>query len=80
MPWFGRYPGNGPFRELPPWERPGWKYGWGREGWCWYQYARLNLDPTERKRLLEEEREVLEKEKKALEERLKQIEEELKKL
>jgi len=66
MPWFGRYPGNGPFRELPPWERPGWKFGRGR-GWCWY----ARLDPNERKKLLEEE-------KKALEERLKEIEEELK--
>jgi hypothetical protein len=66
-PWFGRYPGNGPFRDLPPWERPGWKFG--RGGWCWYYYA--NKDPNERKKLLEEE-------KKALEERLKEIEEELK--
>lgn len=26
----GRYPGNGPFRDLPPWQRPGWVYGSGR--------------------------------------------------
>jgi len=26
----GRYPGNGPFRDLPPWQRPGWLYGGGR--------------------------------------------------
>lgn len=26
----GRYPGNGPFRDLPPWQRPGWVYGYGR--------------------------------------------------
>ena len=25
----GRYPGNGPFRNLPPWGRPGWVYGYG---------------------------------------------------
>ena len=25
----GRYPGNGPFRDLPPWQRPGWVYGYG---------------------------------------------------
>ena len=28
----GRWPGNGPFRDLPPWERPGWLYG---RGSCW---------------------------------------------
>jgi hypothetical protein len=27
---YGRnYPGNGPFRDLPPWQRPGWLYGTG---------------------------------------------------
>ncbi len=26
------WPGNGPFRNLPPWERPGWIYG---PGSCW---------------------------------------------
>jgi len=35
MGWWGRgpYPGNGPWSYLPPWERPGWKYG---RGWCWW--------------------------------------------
>jgi hypothetical protein len=28
----GRYPGNGPFRDLPPWQRPGWIYGSGVGG------------------------------------------------
>jgi len=27
-PW----PGNGPFSYLPPWERPGWRFG---RGACW---------------------------------------------
>ena len=29
MGWRGRrrWPGNGPFRDLPPWQRPGWRYG-----------------------------------------------------
>jgi hypothetical protein len=27
-----QWPGNGPFRHLPPWERPGWLYG---PGSCW---------------------------------------------
>jgi len=26
----GGYPGNGPFRDLPPWQRPGRVYGYGR--------------------------------------------------
>ena len=26
----GRYPGNGPFRDLPPYQRPGRLYGYGR--------------------------------------------------
>ncbi len=26
----GRYPGNGPFRNLPPYQRPGRLYGYGR--------------------------------------------------
>ncbi|RLG56103.1 MAG: hypothetical protein DRN95_07210 [Candidatus Hydrothermarchaeota archaeon] len=35
----GIYPGNGPFRDLPPWQRPGWVYGYGRGygGWYWYR-------------------------------------------
>jgi hypothetical protein len=31
----GRYPGNGPFRDLPPGQRPGWLYGYGR-GYGYY--------------------------------------------
>ncbi len=26
----GRYPGNGPFRDMPPYQRPGRLYGYGR--------------------------------------------------
>jgi hypothetical protein len=26
----GRWPGRGPFNDLPPWQRPGWLYGYGR--------------------------------------------------
>lgn len=32
----GYWPGRGPFRHLPPWERPGWLYG---PGACWWFYA-----------------------------------------
>lgn len=37
----GRWPGNGPFRDLPPWERPGWIYG---RGSCWYMGYRPGVD------------------------------------
>ncbi len=35
MGWRGRersgpWPGAGPFSQLPPWQRPGWIYGYGR--------------------------------------------------
>jgi len=45
MGWRGRggrggpYPGRGPFSELPPWQRPGWLYGYGAE-------PRYTVDPT----------------------------------
>ena len=35
----GPYPGRGPFSELPPWQRPGWLYGYGAE-------PRYTVDPT----------------------------------
>jgi hypothetical protein len=38
----GRYPGNGPFRDLPPWQRPGWVYGRGRG----YGMGYYTGDPT----------------------------------
>lgn len=38
----GRYPGNGPFRDMPPWQRPGWVYGRGRG----YGYGYYSGDPT----------------------------------
>ncbi|MHA1881971.1 MAG: hypothetical protein ACTSUO_02885 [Candidatus Thorarchaeota archaeon] len=39
----GRWPGNGPFRDLPPWERPGWLYG---PGSCWSLGYRQNVVGT----------------------------------
>ncbi len=35
MGWRGRWPGRGPFSNLPPWERPGWLYG---RGACYWLY------------------------------------------
>jgi len=37
----GPWPGRGPFRYLPPWQRPGRLFGFGRGfgGWLWgYPY------------------------------------------
>ena len=28
--WSGPWPGRGPFSYLPPWQRPGWMFGFGR--------------------------------------------------
>jgi len=36
--WTGPWPGRGPFSYLPPWQRPGWLFGFGRgfgRGWWW---------------------------------------------
>jgi len=34
--WAGPWPGRGPFADLPPWERPGWRLG---PGACWRIYG-----------------------------------------
>lgn len=57
-----RYPGFGPWSHLPPWERPGWRFG---RGWCWmYLFQGMSR---------EDELEMLEEEAKFLEERLNEI-------
>jgi hypothetical protein len=63
----GAWQGNGPFRDIPPWERPGWLYG---PGSCWtlgYRtYAGIqpasvpSMTPTDEMKLLQDRREVLE--------------------
>jgi hypothetical protein len=38
--WSGPWPGRGPFSYLPPWQRPGWLFGFGRGlGWRWNPWA-----------------------------------------
>ncbi len=60
----GIYPGNGPFRNLPPWERPGWvsdsanpgactRYPWLSRGWWAYTDPSVNA-PTIDAKLLEQ--------------------------
>jgi len=39
----GQWPGAGPFSNLPPWQRPGWVYGYGIGGG--YGFARTAYNP-----------------------------------
>lgn len=69
-----RYPGFGPWRHLPPWERPGWKYGRGR---CWRflpgrGYGGSAYGPYASE-YTENEIEMLEEEAKFLEDRLNEV-------
>jgi hypothetical protein len=78
----GAWPGNGPFRHLPPWERPGWLYG---RGYCWYGvYPNVTgmapSNPQTESRILQSQRELLEQQLKSLQERLTQIEKRLSEL
>jgi hypothetical protein len=75
---WGRYPGNGPFSDLPPWERPGWVYGRGRCLWYpGYGYPRYGYPGYGTK---EEEIAALKNEQRALQARLKDIDARLKEL
>ena len=70
-----RYPGFGPWSHLPPWERPGWKFGRGR-GWCWWLFTNmpeLEQYPEQYPISKEEELRMLEEEARFLEEELKRI-------
>lgn len=83
----GLWPGNGPFRHLPPWERPGWLYG---RGSCWslgYQtgYAPVNIPEgtadnlqalQNQKNLLEQQLKSLQEAIAGIEKRLSEVEEE----
>ena len=40
----GRYPGNGPWRDVPPYQRPGWTAGYGRGYGRGYGFT--GTDPT----------------------------------
>ncbi|MEM3873514.1 MAG: hypothetical protein QXU45_00025 [Candidatus Bathyarchaeia archaeon] len=36
--WAGPWPGRGPFSYLPPWQRPGWLFSFGRGFGRWWSY------------------------------------------
>ncbi|MFX0045497.1 MAG: DUF5320 domain-containing protein [Candidatus Hermodarchaeota archaeon] len=83
----GRWPGNGPFRNLPPWQRPGWLYG---PGSCWTlgYWRGIDTPPvvgpqvplTDDRQVLENQRAILESQLKSLKETLERIEEKLSQL
>ncbi len=75
----GTWPGNGPFRHLPPWERPGWVYG---RGACWYGLyptatGTSPLTAQTESQILQSQRQLLEDQLKSLQERLVEIEKRL---
>ena len=77
----GRWPGNGPFRNLPPWERPGWLYGRGSR---WYMGYRPGggsvvspLSTGADLQALQNQKGLLEEQLKTLQDRLESIEKRL---
>ena len=77
----GRWPGNGPFRDLPPWERPGWLYG---RGSCWYMGYRPSagsvvpvFPSASNIQALQSQRDLLEEQIKSLQDSLRNIEKRL---
>lgn len=75
------WPGNGPFRDLPPWERPGWLYG---PGACWtLGYWRnsegapllgTRISAIENQEVLRQQRRILENQLKSLQDMIDAIE------
>lgn len=79
---YGRWPGNGPFSHLPPWERPGWLYG---PGSCWTLGYRTTVpvDTTplpQDATLLRQQKEILESQLESLRQSLERIESRLREL
>ena len=72
----GNWPGNGPFRHLPPWERPGWIYG---RGSCWYGVnsgvgSIPSATPQRESQILADQKGMLEEQLRSIQQRLAQIE------
>jgi hypothetical protein len=72
------WPGRGPFSDLPPWERPGWRNG---RGACWHWNVpcgtTTQLKPEDEKNLLSEQKVMMEEQLKSMQEALKKIQERL---
>lgn len=75
----GYWPGRGPFRYLPPWERPGWLYGPGSCRWLFSRgFAPSYMLP--RSPSVNEQIDVLETYKKDIESELEEITQEIERL
>jgi hypothetical protein len=82
---YGQWPGNGPFRHLPPWERPGWLYG---RGSCWSMGywsgtnppATSQVDSVTNVQALQNQKDLLAKQLESIQQALQQIETRLKEL
>ncbi len=73
---FRNWPGNGPFSNLPPWERPGYLYG---RGACMYYIAEpTNTTPAHLTK--EAETTLLTQQKNALETQVKAMQQTLEKI
>ena len=69
-----RWPGNGPFRNLPPWERPGWLYG---RSSCWYTGYRPRAGSIVSPYSVVSDLQSLQNQKELLEEQLKNLQDSL---
>jgi len=75
----GPWPGRGPFRYLPPWERPGWLYGPGSCRWLFSRgFASSYTQPHSPS--VDEQIDVLETYKKEIESELNEISREIERL
>jgi hypothetical protein len=74
----GNWPGNGPYNNLPPWQRPGWLYG---RGACHYIYEAQYIAPPaisqDEATSLNEQKTAVETQIKAMQETLIKIQERL---
>ncbi|PUA32498.1 MAG: hypothetical protein B7O98_07550 [Zestosphaera tikiterensis] len=78
MGWWGPYPGRGPWRHLPPWERPGWVFR-GR-GWCWWYWGYRPYQPVTEAEALRSYKEWLERYIKGVEGEVAAVKEEIKRV
>ncbi|MHA1713367.1 MAG: hypothetical protein ACTSW4_04940 [Candidatus Ranarchaeia archaeon] len=68
---FNRWPGQGPFSYLPPWQRPGWIYG---PGACWWlNNPAVGVAPQEELSSLINQKSYIEAQLKTLQETLNQL-------